>query len=270
MLYNIFLIFFLGALCKADEFKQAPKVDISRQNGSDIAQFRDLLQMGNKAANALPPTSRFKWRTRDSRGNYQIPYVINGPFTRREVKMILTAMVKIQKNTCVRFVKRTKEPDYIDVRNQKGEGCYAYVGNHGGRSQVNLESGKYSSCTYPDIIIHELLHTVGLWHEHMRYDRDNYLKIHYENVARGLRDQFVKIPPSRGYVYGTPYDYRSVMHYDKASFAKKGGLVTMETKDPKFQNIIGTAPDASVNDYKKVCGLYGCEKCPGASKKKRG
>ncbi|KAJ1368227.1 hypothetical protein KIN20_029310, partial [Parelaphostrongylus tenuis] len=29
---------------------------------------------------------------------------------------------------------------------------------------------------------HELLHVIGLWHEHMRYDRDKYVKIHYENI----------------------------------------------------------------------------------------
>lgn len=38
---------------------------------------------------------------------------------------------------------------------------------------------------FHSIIVHELLHAVGLWHEHMRYDRDGFVKIHYENVASG-------------------------------------------------------------------------------------
>ncbi|KAE9553432.1 hypothetical protein FO519_003345 [Halicephalobus sp. NKZ332] len=262
---NLFLIFILGSFSEAAKFKRGPRIDIFSQHGSDIAQFRDLLKMGNRAANALPPTSRYKWRTLDSYGYYQIPYSIKGPFTRGEVKMILTAMVKIQNNTCIRFVKRTTERDYIDIQNEEGEGCYSYVGNHGGRSQVNLESSGRASCMYPDIVIHELLHSVGLWHEHMRYDRDNYLKIHYENIARGMTPQFIKIPPSQGYVYGTPYDYRSVMHYEKAAFAKQRGLITMETTDPQYQDVIGTVSDASINDYKKVCAIYGCSRCPGAS-----
>lgn len=76
--------------------------------------------------------------------------------------------------------------------------------------------------------------------------------------------QFAKVPPSEGTTYGTPYDYRSVMHYDKTAFGKKRGLITMETLDPKFQDIIGKSGDASVNDYKKVCAIYGCQTCPGA------
>lgn len=120
-----------------------------------------MIKLGDKAANALPPTSQFKWKTKDSYGNYQIPYKISSNFDRNEIKMILTAMVKIQKNTCIRFVKQTRERDHIYIQSQEGEGCYSYVGNHGGRSQVNLESSSRASCMYPDIVIHELLHTVG-------------------------------------------------------------------------------------------------------------
>ena len=99
--------------------------------------------------------------------------------------MILNAMVKIQQNTCIRFIRRTTERDYVNIESVDGEGCFAYVGNHGGRSSMNLESSSKSSCMYPDIVIHELLHSVGLWHEHMRHDRDSYIKVHYENIARG-------------------------------------------------------------------------------------
>ncbi|VDM84310.1 unnamed protein product, partial [Strongylus vulgaris] len=35
-------------------------------------------------------------------------------------------------------------------------------------------------CMETQIVQHELLHVVGLWHEHMRYDRDKYIKVHYE------------------------------------------------------------------------------------------
>ncbi|KAJ1357169.1 hypothetical protein KIN20_015243 [Parelaphostrongylus tenuis] len=32
------------------------------------------------------------------------------------------------------------------------------------------------------IVQHELLHIVGLYHEHARYDRDKYIKIHSGNI----------------------------------------------------------------------------------------
>uniref|UniRef100_A0A7E4V0W7 Metalloendopeptidase n=1 Tax=Panagrellus redivivus TaxID=6233 RepID=A0A7E4V0W7_PANRE len=245
-------------------YKTAKRVDIFRQRAGDIGQFRDILKSAkNHPANALPPTSRYKWKTQDSNGNYQIPYVIKGPFIRSEYRMILSAMLRIEKNTCIRFTTRKQERDHIYILNREGDGCYSYVGNHGGRGNVNLESSSSASCMYDDIVIHELLHAVGLWHEHMRHDRDKFIKVHYENIERGMAPQFAKIPPKDGVTYGVPYDYRSVMHYDKSAFAKRSGLITMETLDKSAQNAIGTAKDANAHDYGKVCAIYGCETCPG-------
>jgi len=38
---------------------------------------------------------------------------------------------------------------------------------------------------------------------------------------------------------GSAYDFESMMHYGKGYFAKSSGLVTIRTKDPKYQNVIG-------------------------------
>ena len=43
----------------------------------------------------------------------------------------------------------------------------------------------FFSCVEVDIVVHELMHAIGLWHEHMRYDRDDYIKVHYENIDPG-------------------------------------------------------------------------------------
>ena len=45
-------------------------------------------------------------------------------------------MIAIQKQTCIRFVKRTTQVDYISI--YSGTGCSSYVGRIGGKQQVSL------------------------------------------------------------------------------------------------------------------------------------
>ncbi len=59
--------------------------------------------------------------------------------------------------------------------------CYSYVGRIDGRQSLSIGD----SCEYKGIIVHELLHALGRWHEHNRPDRDQYIQIHSENIRNG-------------------------------------------------------------------------------------
>lgn len=52
------------------------------------------------------------------------------------------------------------------------------VGKIGGRQLVSLAAG----CLYDYIIWHEIMHALGLEHEHQRPDRDKFIKIQKHNV----------------------------------------------------------------------------------------
>ena len=40
-------------------------------------------------------------------------------------------------------------------------------------------------CVHKGTAMHEFMHTAGFFHEHQRYDRDEYVTILYENIEEG-------------------------------------------------------------------------------------
>ena len=116
-----------------------------------------------------------------------VPYTLSGRFSNRAKQRIRRAMNDIECRTCVKFIERQSERDYVHIL--PGEGCFSMVGHQGGGAQVmSLGIG----CVYHGVILHELLHVLGIWHEQSRKDRDNYVKIAWENILAGKEDQFAR------------------------------------------------------------------------------
>jgi astacin len=67
-----------------------------------------------------------------------------------------------------------------------------------------------------------MMHVIGFYHEHERWDRDLFIDIIWQNIDRGALDQFGKVDLSKTSYYGQPYDYKSILHYDSLAFSKNG------------------------------------------------
>jgi len=76
------------------------------------------------------------------------------------------------------------------------------------------------------IMVHELGHALGLWHEQSRRDRAEYITVHWSRIQADYDHNFDTEFYSD--VYG-PYDFDSVMHYGQCSFSTCG---TNCTEDP--------------------------------------
>uniref|UniRef100_A0A0K0DBH0 Metalloendopeptidase n=1 Tax=Angiostrongylus cantonensis TaxID=6313 RepID=A0A0K0DBH0_ANGCA len=147
-----------------------------------------------------------------------------------EVKAIETAFASYTKKTCIRFQPRKDEVDFLNI--VKGYGCYSQVGRTGGKQEISLGRG----CLYHEIIVHELMHSLGFWHEHSRDDRDEHIRIRWENILPGMKSQFDKVSSILQDTQGEKYDYRSIMHYDSTAFSRNGRH-TIETVEDGFTNI---------------------------------
>ncbi|EPB78339.1 shTK domain protein [Ancylostoma ceylanicum] len=131
--------------------------------------------------------------------------------------------------------------------------CFSDVGRAGGRQELSLDDG----CMQYDTAIHELMHSVGFYHEHERWDRDNHIRILWQNIDRDAYDQFGKVDLSESSYYGQVYDYYSIMHYDSLAFSKNG-LETMVARRPEMTVVIGSAIDFSPTDVLKMNLMYQC------------
>uniref|UniRef100_A0A915B5Y3 Metalloendopeptidase n=1 Tax=Parascaris univalens TaxID=6257 RepID=A0A915B5Y3_PARUN len=182
----------------------------------------------------------------------KIPYAISPHYTSHERALLARAVKQYHKKTCVRFVPRSPgEPDYLFIG--KVDGCFSEVGRTSGVQVLSLDNG----CMEYATIIHEMMHVVGFYHEHERWDRDNYIDIIWQNIDRGALDQFGKVDLSKTSYYGQPYDYRSILHYDSLAFSKNG-FPTMLPKQKGFASTIGNAKDFSEIDLAKINRMYGC------------
>uniref|UniRef100_A0A3B3IP72 Metalloendopeptidase n=1 Tax=Oryzias latipes TaxID=8090 RepID=A0A3B3IP72_ORYLA len=166
--------------------------------------------------------------------------------------VILRALDQFRLKSCIDFKPRDAEEFYISI--QKLDGCYSYIGRRIAYGQV-LSIG--SGCDTKATVEHEFLHALGFYHEQSRYDRDDYVTIVRDNIIQGREFNFDKVLRNVSTTHGTPYDYRSVMHYSKDAFTNGNGS-TIITIDPKFQNVIGQRLEMSYYDVLELNRLYNC------------
>ncbi|XP_033746914.1 zinc metalloproteinase nas-6-like [Pecten maximus] len=142
----------------------------------------------------------------------------------------------------------------------------------GGRQKLFITS----DCMYKREIMSLLLVTLGLYHEHQRPDRDQYIDVHMDNVQNSkytrnkyiqvhmdnvkdvAREYFEKIPSSTTDLLGFSYDFYPITHFVAYAFAKDLRCPTITTTVPDVS--FGNSSILSYYDILKIQTVYRCKK----------
>ncbi|XP_072527462.1 hatching enzyme 1.2-like [Salminus brasiliensis] len=235
-----------------DDFSVSAIIERANKNvgqtpGDPTIWFGDIV-VADGLQNADQCTSRepgCKW-LKNSDGNVYIPFIISNHYCPKEKSVIKDALKSFENSTCIRFIPRDKEEDYIHI--QSLSGCFSTVGRRGGEQTLSLAR---RGCLYEHVIQHEVLHALGFRHEQNRRDRDEHVRIVYENIIPGKEHNFKKRNTNN---LGTPYDYGSVMHYGRDAFSKNGQPTIVPIPDENVA--VGHAKEMNANDILRVKKLY--------------
>ena len=149
-----------------------------------------------------------------------------------------------------------------------------------GLQDISIGSG----CEYQGIVMHEIFHTLGRWHEQSRPDRDLFVKINEDNIApgrvirylhckitttyikrtlilcTGVESNFDVVSTAFATTQGLEYDFHSLMHYDAYAFTHNG-RPTIEPLDASISlDSMGQRGGFSTGDMQHINTLY-CGDC---------
>ena len=162
---------------------QALEIEEESQEYEEIecetVQETDLLR------NGLGDDSFYLWPDK------KIPYVIGEGFNETNQANIIEAIDDY--NTifegCIQWVPKSDETVYVEFLDAGT--CYSRVGRAYWPFPLpqSIFIGKCAHLV--GHIKHEMMHTLGFYHEHSRSDRDKYIQINWKNIEEGRDDQFL-------------------------------------------------------------------------------
>jgi astacin len=220
-------------------------------NGYAVAQDDMILgeadRMEPATADALAARSDLVATASDSFRwpNGQVPYAFEDGFPYTAVAQAAVSHWNTKMTGVLHFVPRTDEADYIVF--SPSDRCASYLGMVGGPQPIWVGP----NCGVGDVI-HQIGHAMGAMHEENRLDRDQHVRIHWENLATSSISRFDKTGNSQGTDVGS-YDYASIMHAP-ALVASTNGSPTIETIPAG--TAIGQATGLSDGDVANLTALY--------------
>ncbi|MBP7282076.1 MAG: M12 family metallopeptidase [Leptospiraceae bacterium] len=212
-------------------------------NVEDSYTIDDMIFANDLTQETIEARSAFKTGCSNLWDGGVVPFEIDPSFL--NTATLYSAFTEWENRTVLRFIRKTSlHKDYIYIT--PSTGCSSYIGRVGGAQSLNLAT----SCSYKNML-HEIGHAIGFYHEHQRFDRDDFIIINTGNIQADKLGSFSKLFPS--YSFSSTYDIYSIMHYTPYAFSANS-LPTITLKD--FSNNFGNTGILSNLDIENANTLY--------------
>ncbi len=217
--------------------------------GDLVVSYGDVL-IGHPTSSQFPergfiPMPKFQeWKGKE------IPYSVHQdlPDPERVVKVI----EYFNANTPIKFVPLKEQADSIVFAPTNIPLCLSYVGRIGGHQPIFLDD----RCGEREIT-HEVMHALGFVHEHSRPDRDQFVRVNWQNIEQDKQSQYEIVPETLAEpMKGRPFDYNSVMIYNDTDFGRVRGDITLESLD-RDRKIAPVENGLSPEDLERLRIKYG-------------
>merc|ERR1712121_281923 len=142
-----------------------------------MAAFLEQMEKGNSFAAIRAGL----WMT-NGRVDSVIKYYID-PRISGASGAISQAISDYHRYTCLKFQRQSRRPSGPHIYFTTGRGCSSPVGRGRSGNSIRLARG----CWRKGTVIHEIGHSIGLFHEQSRPDRDRYVTINYHNIVDRAR-----------------------------------------------------------------------------------
>ncbi|XP_033742071.1 zinc metalloproteinase nas-4-like [Pecten maximus] len=207
----------------------------------------------------------------------EMKYQIDGRFDDRAKTIIRDTLMnletKVKKDALgCKFSLKEERPENQSqsIFFVKGDGYYTAVGKTASSSSPHnislaaIEKGKSGS------IVHELMHAMGFWHEHVRPDRDKYITVNKRNIKKMKEIYFIRLNSNevQGDFTDIKYDPCSLLHYGEYAFSNAKGKKTITSKQILPDGCeMGQRREATRSDIERIRKMFKCETKTGTGEK---
>ncbi|KAK0418480.1 hypothetical protein QR680_013580 [Steinernema hermaphroditum] len=166
----------------------------------------------------------------------------------------------LQQLTCITFQENGNYGNGHIRLTGAYKGCFSPLGKQNTRYQnLNLAYG----CGTVGVVVHEIMHALGVYHTQSRADRDKYLRINFNAIDPEQIHNFQYAKASEhAQTLGLSYDLGSLMHYETKAFAIYMGWDTIIPLNRLYYNTLGNRLLPTFLDIKELNMAYCKNVCP--------